>query len=526
MHLHCFACRASNCAGMTVLNPAYLQELGLVRLPEAPDEACIILKMPQVRYTMNWNGSSGAECGDQGGSNQQAVADVSVESLADTQALNPTIGRNATDEVKGRGAHQEISFRRLSDADLTDVELQQAFDDALASALTKFDSLEAYFASGMLVPAVCEMLTEELQNDKDFTPAPEHEKDIQVMLRTVVGKAYGAWKKGGAHVEGSGKIKTDKRKDTPLPWSSIDAYPEWVVNQIENYGNAPLDEQADARSALEFALLEKPLCAASIKYDGTCFGKMDTGALVGRKSVLGSGCDTYQHTSTAAAASCNVAALRSALSDKLAVEVGSACVWGELMCNPNFYGYKEKGLFSKWLCFGVVADLSSVMEADSSENILVALSMKLNAQGFAYSLSSGGKLRLMLCPALRQLLRDVAGCEVVDDHPQCVGLTHAEVVAQASASLRAGENEGLVLVFTRPDGQSSVRKWKNSAEGATVSFWHAALLRRCKDLCMRLISEGKLDARVAQMVESMLCVAKAKTSPQKKGRSAADKAAV
>ena len=31
-------------------------------------------------------------------------------------------------------------------------------------------------------------------------------------------------------------------------------------------------------------------CAGSIKYDGTCFGKLDTGELVGRKQTLGAAC--------------------------------------------------------------------------------------------------------------------------------------------------------------------------------------------------------------------------------------------
>merc|ERR1712232_577794 len=99
--------------------------------------------------------------------------------------------------------------------------------------------------------------------------------------------------------------------------------------------------------------------------------------------------------------------------------------------------------------------------------------------GFAHSLSSGGRLRLLLCPALRGLLQDVSRCEVIEE--QFHGLTHAEIVAQGSEGLRAGENEGLVLVLERPGGQASLRKWKNSAEGGSVSKKHAQLLRKCRD---------------------------------------------
>ena len=41
------------------------------------------------------------------------------------------------------------------------------------------------------------------------------------------------------------------------------------------------------RRALEETLLPTPLRAASIKYDGTCFGKLATGELVGRNQTLG-----------------------------------------------------------------------------------------------------------------------------------------------------------------------------------------------------------------------------------------------
>merc|ERR1712159_927298 len=117
---------------------------------------------------------------------------------------------------------------------------------------------------------------------------------------------------------------------------------------------------------------------------------------------------------------CDVAALRCELSRILGTELGAVCVWGELMCNPGFYEYNTRGLAAKWLCFGVVAAVESC-SADEVQR----LSQQLKLQGFAYSLSNGGKLRLMVCPALRRLLTEVAGCDVVDEQFQ--GLTHAEV---------------------------------------------------------------------------------------------------
>jgi len=397
------------------------------------------------------------------------------------------------------------------------LQFNQTFEEALKSALTKFDSLEAYFSSGMAVPAVCSMLAEEMLQDKDYCHTLAANMDeFQRELRKAVGIANGAWKRNGGSAE---RKTTTKFKDNPLPWTSIDAYPEYVVKQIENYADAAPEEQVEARAKLEFALLERPLCAASIKYDGTCFGKLDTGELVGRRQVLGRDCHEYLKTSTAAAKPCDVAALRCALSKMLGEELGTVCVWGELMCNPGFYEYKERGLVAKWLCFGVVAALDGAVDDSSgcSADRLREVSRRLARQELAHSLSAGGRLRLLLCPALRRLLAEEAGCDVVDE--QFPGATHAEVVSQAAASLSSGANEGLVMVFARPDGEASLRKWKNSAEGGSVSKKHAHLLQRCQGLCDSLVSEDKLDVRIAEMVQTMRRVAEAETSPPKKGRS-------
>lgn len=426
-------------------------------------------------------------------------------------------------KMKPRALDAKCDAARLSGQKADSAqEFKQAFEEAFASALTKFDSLDAYFASGMSVPAVCEMLADEMQQDRDFEPvlvALGRDTELQTLLRKFVGAANGKWKEGNRGVDRPKVPRT--LKDNPLPWASIDAYPEWVVGQIETYAGAAPEDQADAQKRLECTLLERPLCAASVKYDGTCFGKLDTGELVGRKQLLGKACDQYQHTSTAAAQPCNAAALRCALSEMLDVELGRVCVWGELMCNPGFYSYKERGLAAKWLCFGVVATLDglacdSFRTSGCSPDKLHCVARKLSEQGFAYSMHEGGRLRLLLCPALRQLLQDVAACEVV--HEQFHGLTHAEVVAQAADGLSAGANEGLVLVFTRPDGQSSLRKWKNSAEGGSVSKKHAQLLRSCRDLCSSLVAEGRLDARVLAMLATMQSVAEAETSPMKTGK--------
>lgn len=390
-----------------------------------------------------------------------------------------------------------------------------ALQEYLSSALTKFDDLEVYFAGGQGPVHVSEMLAKEMLEDGEFSlllDIAEHVDALNAFVKSFVGRRFGEWKKTNGV-----RLKTKdvrQEKDVPLPWASIESYAIWVLDKIETYAHTESTFRDAARKHLEDALLGKTVVAASIKYDGTCFGKMDSGELVGRRMVLGELCKEYQRTSTEATARTDAAALRVALSEICGVEVGRLCVWGELMCNPNFYGYTARGLANKWICFGVVVAFPEANDC---------ISAKLVQRGLAHSLNPTGKqVRLMLCPALRQLLTDVARCDVAEAPFE--GLSHADVVAGAAGSLMSGENEGLVLAFERGSGQASLRKWKNSAEGANARQREAEQLKRCSVLCAGLATEGALDVRIAEMVETMQRVAEAETSPLKKGRSRVAKA--
>lgn len=366
--------------------------------------------------------------------------------------------------------------------------------------------------------AVTDMFVQELMEDRDFAPLaapPARQQEIRLRLTRALGRLYGEWKKARSCGAASGH-SVGSWGQVPLPWSSIDAYPEYVAGQIDNYVGASQEEQALARRTLEHTLLEKPLCGASIKFDGTCFGKMSDGCLCGRRQTLGPRCEAYIHTTTAAADRCDIAAFRERLCKLLGKELGDVCVWGELMINPGFYNYKAKGLHERWLAFGAVCQIP--FGADQAQNAQLAeeLLRVLAASSLAHSISAAGQLRLCLCPALRNMLVE-CGCDVVElDY---LG-SQAQVVAQAAPRLVAGEQEGIVFVYERSGGQCSVRKWKNSSEGGLVAKKHAQLLKTSRKHCKQLVTAGRLDERVLTMVETMLAVAEASTNPAKQGKKA------
>ncbi|CAJ1396267.1 unnamed protein product [Effrenium voratum] len=389
-----------------------------------------------------------------------------------------------------------------------EVAFSKALAVAFASAISKFDTLSTYFEKGMAVQEVIAMLVEEMRGDKDFFPAitsEEEEQSVAKFVQRSVGKSYGEWKRTQGKVSHPVGVPVG---ENPLPWASIDNYPEWVFEQIRCYLNAEASEAPFMQRQLEKQLLETPLFSASVKYDGTSLGLLDTGDLVGRRHVLGK-VSSYQCTSTAATGACDLPLLQARLAELLGVALapGAMCVWGELMCNPGYYGYLDRGFHEQWLPFGVVLQLP---EAAPLPEISERLQKEQLAHGFS---AEKNRLRLYLCPALRQVLRE-AKCKVVEvvEH----GLSHAQLVAQQAHAVMDGSNEGLVLVFPR-GAEASVRKWKNSTEGG-VADKHAKLLRSLD--AAGLQAAGRLHPEIAQLVGTLVTVAEAKTEVTKVGRKA------
>ena len=154
-------------------------------------------------------------------------------------------------------------------------------------------------------PQPASHLPEEMRSDTDFALALTDEAErFTLRLRKTWQDGRqsqpGAWRKEAGDAMGAKKSRA--LRDNPLPWASIGAYPEeWIAALLSNYkrvtaasatadGAFSCEERARARRVLEETLLPTPLRAASIKYGGTCFGKLDTGELVGRKQALGAAC--------------------------------------------------------------------------------------------------------------------------------------------------------------------------------------------------------------------------------------------
>ena len=326
------------------------------------------------------------------------------------------------------------SEARAMCGELKESDFYRSLDVVLKSALTKFDSLSVYFSNGMTVQAVIAMLLEEMRQDEDFAPFLTddlREKAFVKFVQQNVGKTFGAWKKGGTISEAA-----ERSQQNSLSWPSIENYPEWVCEQIKTYLLASEEEKPLFRAELERTLLETPLWSVSTKYDGTCFGKMDTGDFVGRRHVVGKR-DTYQNTSTSSAEKCKVEQVKDELSRMLGInlESGSVCVWGELMCNPGYYNYLSRGLVDEWLPFGIVFEAPDGVEVDP-------LLDRLQKEGMAYSRGFGRKFRLSMCSSLRRLLTEVGQCQVVEE--TFTELTHAEVVARGAKELMEGHNEGIL----------------------------------------------------------------------------------
>jgi len=392
---------------------------------------------------------------------------------------------------------------------------------AYQSALSKFPSLETLFQGSMVVPQVMALLWDEISNDSDFIAVvedPSGRERLQEVVRREVGLRYGQWKRCSRSERGPQDAQTKMTGGNKMPWSSIEHFPVWIAEQVHCYLNAEPDEREEVRDRVMSKLLREPVLSAALKYDGTNVGKTSSGQVAGRNHMIAG--DKYLNTSLAHAKACDTHAFRAKLSEMLDAELGEVVLYGELMCNPGYYGYKDLGLASKWICFGGVVDIpvGDKDEVAQGEHMF-KISQKLDQLCLAHS-HGYQSIRLLGCPAFYEFAKSSAGCSVAED--LYGGRTIADVVAMASDSIIAGEQEGIVFVVPRVGHLASVRKWKNSAEGGGVSKKHAQRLREVLGQVEAVGANEWEELRICDMLRTLIQVAEADTKPLKNRMRACD----
>eukprot|EP00755_Sulcionema_specki_P012055 Sspe_Gene.50417::Locus_28027_Transcript_1_1_Confidence_1.000_Length_1297::g.50417::m.50417 len=198
---------------------------------------------------------------------------------------------------------------------------------------------------------------------------------------------------------------------------------------------------------------------ATEKYDGTNVGCQHDGVIMGRRQLVTA--DTYCKTSTSVVKKADVAAVKRALEDLLGEEVDRVVLYGELMCQPNYYEYSKRGLHGRWFVFG-----GYIIPHETTRSS--HLTSRLAAHGF--QVHGEKRVRLLYCEAFRKLVEQ-HGIEVVPLHTH--GRSIAEVVRKAHDWIVSGAGEGVVVVA--PTAHScKMLKLKNMKESSPR---HPDLLR-------------------------------------------------
>lgn len=159
-----------------------------------------------------------------------------------------------------------------------------------------------------------------------------------------------------------------------LKWPSC----ENLIPKLFQHMNKKFEEDPQHLTEKLVRRVFKTKVSASVKYDGTNFGKDEEKTLYGRNFTVAEEQASYQHTHLAflrKEGELDVGKAKSALEAELereanadglvSLEVAKLVVYGELMCNASLYDYDAKRLNGKWLAFGALADFLVAHEADS-----------------------------------------------------------------------------------------------------------------------------------------------------------------
>jgi hypothetical protein len=234
--------------------------------------------------------------------------------------------------------------------------------------------------------------------------------------------------------------------------------------------------------------LQSPVFATE-KLDGTNVAKDDTGQLYSRRLKIGAEESHFQKTPLASVRSADITRFRASLCLAGGFEEASlslCLVYGELMCNPQYYDYNHRGLSGQWRIFGSCL----LIRPNLLEDVLESLT---NRQFAAIKLN-GDTIQILPCEALFGVAL-ASGLQVspvvASDKPL------AQIVLENKNSMKKGELEGIILtIFSRKFGYNLL-KWKGAHEPQTTALTKVTQAQR------KLGSENEGAEEVRDMLEHM-----------------------
>lgn len=248
--------------------------------------------------------------------------------------------------------------------------------------------------------------------------------------------------------------------ENPSPWPSIGNLSVWYADKIFHHGGTNRKRFSIHQTVYAYE-----------KIDGTNLGIQCDGRLYGRRYKLEEGSTSYQRIplgdhnmpSQQTVQSIKVSLIKLLIENDddeedissinvndINVDASQLLLYGELLCNPERYGYRERGLESKWLGFGGVLTLCD----NSNRELAAKVSIMLSKKGFLTRIYNN-KVVLRLNPTLNKLLNDNGiDCPALLDQGPL-----KDVCLRQKGVMIESKLEGLVLI-----GMNFMKKWKIGVE--------------------------------------------------------------
>jgi len=239
---------------------------------------------------------------------------------------------------------------------------------------------------------------------------------------------------------------------------------------------------------LEEMFLKTPTFATE-KLDGTNVAKDDTGQVYSRRLKIGAEESHFQKTPLTPVRTADISRFREllCLAGGLEEESLRLClVYGELMCNSQYYDYQHRGLAGQWRIFGSCL----LTRPDQLEEIL----LRLTTKEFAAIKLSGDTIQILPCQPLFQVAL-ASGLQV--SPVVAAGQPLAQIVQENKKIMMKGQVEGIILtVFSSKSGYNLL-KWKGAHEPQTTALIKVTQAQR------KLESHDYGNERLRDMLEHM-----------------------